>query len=258
MSWFLEWWCFSGKAAAAYVQAKRIIKLITGVANIVNNDPDVGDLLKVAFIPSYGVSLAEVIMPATDLSEQISTASTEASGTGNMKASLNGALVIGTMDGANIEIADKAGQENMFIFGLRTHEIANMRKRVCEGTAPALDSRLARVLNEVCSGRFGNDFQPLVDSIRGSNDHYLVCQDFAAYCEAQAQVDAKWHRKDDWVKSSILNTARAGFFSSDRSVTEYAEMWGLKPLACSLDSAPRKRAASVVSDLSETDDLQFN
>lgn len=217
-----------GKAAPGYEMAKRIIKLVSAVAEKINNDPAVGDLLKVAFIPDYNVSVAEAIIPGTELSQQISTAGTEASGTGNMKFAMNGALIIGTMDGANIEIAQEIGEENMFIFGARAEEVPRLRR---ERAAMTLEPRFTNVVNMIRRGEFGwqDYFAPLADSITYS-DYYLLAVDFAAYLDAQAAVDGKYKDVDAWTRSSILSVAGSGFFSSDRTIAEYAsQIWGVEP-----------------------------
>lgn len=217
-----------GKAAPGYEMAKRIIKLFSAVAEKVNNDPHVGDLLKVAFVPDYNVSVAEVIIPGTELSQQISTAGTEASGTGNMKFAMNGALIIGTMDGANIEIAQEIGEENMFIFGARADAVPELRQN---RSTYQPDSRFNHVVNMIRTGTFGwaDYFAPLVDAITFS-DYYLLANDFPAYLDAQEAVDKKYMDQIAWTKSSILSTAGSGFFSSDRTIMEYAtEIWDVEP-----------------------------
>ena len=218
---------FGGKAAPTYWTAKLIIQLINAVAAQVNADAPVSKTLKVAFIPDYRVSLAERIFPGSDLSEQISTAGYEASGTGNMKFALNGALTIGTLDGANVEIAERVGDENIFIFGLTADQV---EARKAEGYNPRAEyersPRLKRVLDFVASGRLSPDnpglFRPLVESLL-HHDPYMVLADFDAYLAAQAEVDAAYRDPAGWTRKSILNVARCGFFSSDRSVREYAE-----------------------------------
>jgi len=222
-----------GKAAPGYEMAKRIIKLFSAVAEKVNNDPNVGDLLKVAFVPDYNVSVAEVIIPGTELSQQISTAGTEASGTGNMKFAMNGALIIGTMDGANIEIAQESGEENMFIFGALADAVPDMRKN---RSTYQPDPRFNHVVDMIRKGTFGwaDYFAPLVDAITYS-DYYLLANDFPAYLDAQEAVDAKYKDQTAWTKSSILSTAGSGFFSSDRTIMEYAsEIWDVEP--CPVES----------------------
>jgi glycogen phosphorylase len=227
---------FAGKAASAYKLAKTIIKLIGGVAANVNNDPLVGDRLKVVFVPNYGVSVAEAMIPAADLSEQISMAGTEASGTGNMKLALNGALTIGTMDGANIEICDAVGRENMFIFGLTANEVGELRasgyrpRRIYEENEElriALDQIRTGYFSEGDSHRFSDIFHTLVDW----GDHYMVLADFTAFAAAQDAVDARFRDPRAWTASAIENMAGMGQFSSDRTIAEYArEIWRVKPL----------------------------
>ncbi|WP_084327114.1 glycogen/starch/alpha-glucan phosphorylase [Salinarimonas rosea] len=223
---------FAGKAAASYTQAKLIIKLAHDVARVINTDPQVGDRLKLVFLPNYNVSLAEAIIPAADLSEQISTAGMEASGTGNMKLALNGALTIGTLDGANVEIREHVGEENIVIFGLTAEEVGAKRKA---GLSPDQRSaRLARVLYEIETGVFSPEdptrFDPIVEAL-DRNDHFLVGPDFDAYWEAQREVDGLWADQPTWWRMAILNTARIGWFSSDRTISEYAsEIWGAQPL----------------------------
>ena len=227
---------FAGKAAPAYHQAKRIIKLINCVAATTNNDPDVQGKLRVLFLPNYCVSQAEKIIPAVDLSEQISTAGLEASGTGNMKMSLNGALTIGTLDGANIEIMEEVGKENIFIFGLTARQVTDLRN---DGYNPLNyyenDAELRRVLDSISRGDFSPTdpglFAPVVESLLHKGDYYMLLADFRAYVKAQEAVGELFLDPQEWTRRSILNTARMGKFSSDRSVMEYAEnIWGLKPL----------------------------
>ncbi|UBM25004.1 glycogen/starch/alpha-glucan phosphorylase [Pseudomonas sp. p1(2021b)] len=222
---------FAGKAAASYHQAKLIIKLANDIARVVNNDPTVRGLLKVVFLPNYNVSLAESIIPAADLSEQISTAGYEASGTSNMKFGLNGALTIGTLDGANVEMSEQVGTENMFIFGLTAQQV-EARKRAGDfgaGAAIAASNRLGDVLEAIRSGVFSPDdparYTGLVDALV-AHDRFLVCADFDAYWEAQRRVEALWHQPQSWWRMAVLNTARMGWFSSDRTIREYAsEIW---------------------------------
>jgi starch phosphorylase len=225
----------AGKAAASYARAKLIIKLAHDVASVINSDPLVADKLKLVFLPNYNVSLAEAIIPAADLSEQISTAGMEASGTGNMKLGLNGALTIGTLDGANIEILEQVGPENIFIFGMTADEVAAKRRAGITGQdASAASPILAAVLDSIGSGTFSPDdktrFHSLVDAVLVP-DHFMVAADFDAYWQAQRQVDWLWREPPAWWKASILNTARMGFFSSDRAIREYArEIWGIGKL----------------------------
>ena len=224
---------FGGKAAPGYFIAKLIIKLINSIAEVVNNDPTINDLIKVAFIRNYRVSLAEKMIPAADLSEQISTAGTEASGTGNMKLALNGALTIGTLDGANIEILEEVGKENIFIFGLKTDEVKALKQ---SGYNP-LDyynnsSSLKRALDLISSGFFSNGdkelFKPLVDSLLHHGDYYCLLADFESYVAAQNQVTTTFQDRPLWAEKSIINIASMGHFSSDRTIQEYAsEIWKL-------------------------------
>ena len=223
---------FAGKAAASYHRAKLIIKLAHDVARVVNSDPTVRNLLKVAFLPNYNVSLAEVIVPAADLSEQISTAGMEASGTGNMKLALNGALTIGTLDGANVEMLEQVGPENIHIFGMTTEEVAARRHEGLQG-AHAIEAspRLAEVLEAIGSGVFSPDdrhrYRDLVEALRGS-DYFMVAADFDAYYDSQREVDARWASSAGWQQAAILNTASMGWFSSDRTIREYAEdIWNV-------------------------------
>jgi len=228
---------FSGKAAPGYRMAKRIIELIHGVADIVNRDPAVGDRLRVVFIPNYDVTTAEDIIPAAELSEQISTAGTEASGTGNMKLALNGALTIGTLDGANIEIGEAVGWENLFIFGHRNDEVETLRREGYDpGAYLARSPELARALEMIDTGFFSPSdrrrFRPLVESLTRGGDTYLVLADFEPYLAAQARVDALYRDPHEWNRRAILNVAGMGRFSSDRTVQAYAsEVWGVHPVA---------------------------
>src|SRR5262249_8334471 len=211
---------FAGKAAASYAQAKTIIKLINDVAAVVNNDPPGRGLLKIVFIPNYNVSLAERIVPAADLSEQISTAGMEASGTGNMKFALNGAMTIGTLDGANIEICDRVGADNIIIFGLTAEEAAQKR---AEGHQPRriieTSRELSQALATIASGVFSpDDPRRYAELIGGLYEHdwFMVAADFEAYMAAQRLVDRRWTNLPDWRAASVRNVANVGWFSSDR------------------------------------------
>jgi glycogen phosphorylase len=225
---------FGGKAAPSYVMAKRIIKLINSVADVVNHDADVGGRLRVVFLKNYRVSLAERVVPAADLSEQISTAGTEASGTGNMKLALNGALTIGTLDGANIEIRNEVGADNFFTFGLTVEEVEALRAR---GHRPwdcyHANAELRGVLDAIGSGAFSPDeprlFQPILDSLLDGGDYYLLLADYAGYLACQEEVSRVYLDRDRWLKMAILNVARIGVFSSDRTIRQYAdEIWHVK------------------------------
>jgi starch phosphorylase len=217
---------FAGKAAASYHQAKLIIKLIHDVAKVINSDPTVRNILKIVFLPNYSVSLAEMIIPAADVSEQISTAGMEASGTGNMKFALNGALTIGTMDGANIELHERVGDDNMFIFGMAAAQV-EARRRTGDSSEDliAASPLLQEVLASVESGVFSPDepdrYRGLVNALR-YHDYFLVCADFDDYFAKQRNIADLWRRPDDWWQASILNTANVGWFSSDRAIREYA------------------------------------
>ncbi|MBC7907593.1 MAG: glycogen/starch/alpha-glucan phosphorylase [Rhodospirillaceae bacterium] len=222
-----------GKAAPGYHVAKMIIKLINDVADVVNNDPLVGTKLKVVFVPNYNVSTAELVMPAAELSEQISTAGTEASGTGNMKMSMNGALTIGTWDGANVEICEEVGEENMFLFGLTAQDVA--RRRIDGYDAMAAingNDDLKKALDMIGSGYFSPDqtdrYRSVVELLT-NGDHYLLSADYALYMAAQDRVDQLYRNPDEWNRKAILNVARMGKFSSDRTVAEYArDIWNVK------------------------------
>jgi len=226
---------FGAKAAPGYYMAKLIIKLINSVGAMVNADPLVADRLKVAFLPNFNVSLGEKVYPAANLSEQISLAGKEASGTGNMKLALNGALTIGTYDGANIEILERVGAENFFLFGLRVEEVTALR---AAGYRPRdhyeADDELCRAIDQIADGTFADGdptaFEPIVRSLL-DRDEFLVLADYRAYVDCQAQVDRAFRDEEAWTRSSILNAARCGFFSSDRAMRQYAEeIWKVKPL----------------------------
>lgn len=227
---------FAGKAAPGYFLAKRIIRLINSVGAVVNSDPAVNHKLRIAFMPNYRVSQAEKIIPATDLSEQISLAGTEASGTGNMKFALNGALTIGTLDGANIEIMEEVGRENMFIFGMDSSDVVTRRYNGYNPSEVASsDKELSEALHYIGDGTFSEGdrdlFRPVLDSLFDGGDPYMVLADYRAYIDAQDQVDALWLDRKNWIRKSILNTAGSGRFSSDRSIKDYAaRIWGVRPM----------------------------
>ena len=225
---------FAGKAAPGYAMAKMVIKLVNDIGSAINADPVLSGRLQVVFPPNYNVSMAEMMVPAADLSEQISTAGMEASGTGNMKLALNGALTVGTADGANIEIAEAVGPENIFIFGHDAGEVSALR---AAGHRPerfiAADPRLAEVLEQIASGHFSpgepHRYTALVDNLR-HHDWFMVCADFAAYWEVQERIDLAWWKPADWTCRAVRNTARMGWFSSDRTIRGYArDIWDVTP-----------------------------
>ena len=226
---------FGGKAAPGYFMAKLIIQLINSVAGVVNNDPDVKDRLKVVFFPNFNVTNSQMIYPAADLSEQISTAGKEASGTGNMKFSMNGALTIGTLDGANVEIREEVGAENFFLFGLTTEEVLDLKRsgynpKHYYETNPHLREVVDQIASGVFSGGDGNQFQPFIDSLM-NHDDYMVFADYQSYIDRQDEVSKAFRDKKRWTRMAILNVARMGKFSSDRSIREYCEkIWGVKPV----------------------------
>ncbi|MBA0184457.1 glycogen phosphorylase [Pectobacterium versatile] len=227
---------FAGKAASAYYMAKHIINLINDVAKVINNDPTLHDRLKVVFIPNYSVSLAQLIIPAADLSEQISLAGTEASGTSNMKFALNGALTIGTLDGANVEMLEHIGEENMFIFGNTADQVEALRQN---GYNPRQyydqDEELHRVLTQITTGVFSPDdsrrYSDLFDSLVNFGDYYQLLADYRSYVDTQDRVDELYAKKDEWARCAVQNIANMGYFSSDRTIGEYAEdIWNIKPI----------------------------
>jgi glycogen phosphorylase len=224
---------FGGKAAPGYWLAKQIIRLINDVASIVNEDVVVGDKLKVVFYPNYEVSAAELLFPGSDLSEQISTAGTEASGTGNMKMALNGALTIGTLDGANVEIKEEVGDDNIFIFGLTTPEVAEAK---ASGYNPwdiyHSNSELKEVLDMIATGYFSvdepNRYQAIFDTLLHKGDHYLLLADYESYILKQEEVSKLYQNQEEWSRRAILNVARMAKFSSDRTIGEYAKnIWNV-------------------------------
>ncbi|MBX9446877.1 glycogen phosphorylase [Dickeya chrysanthemi] len=227
---------FAGKAASAYYMAKHIIHLINDVASVVNNDPEVKDKLKIVFIPNYGVSLAQIIIPAADLSEQISLAGTEASGTSNMKFALNGALTIGTLDGANVEMRERVGEDNIFIFGNTAEEVEALRR---SGYNPRefynQDEELHRVLTQIATGVFSPDdprrYADLFDSLVNFGDHYQLLADYRSYVDSHDKVDDVYRDEDEWTRRTLQNIANMGYFSADRTIQEYADdIWHIKPI----------------------------
>ncbi|MBN7123768.1 glycogen phosphorylase [Erwinia billingiae] len=227
---------FAGKAASAYYTAKHIIHLINDVAKVINNDPLVRNRLKVVFVPNYSVSLAQIIIPAADLSEQISLAGTEASGTSNMKFALNGALTIGTLDGANVEMLEHVGEENMFIFGNTTPQVEALRKNGYSAhKIYEQDAELHQALTQIATGTFSPQepgrYRNLFDSLVNLGDHYQLLADYRSYVDTQDKVDTLYRHPDEWTRKALLNIANMGYFSSDRTIQEYAdEIWGIKPV----------------------------
>jgi starch phosphorylase len=247
---------FGGKAAPAYHTAKTIIRLICHVSDMINRDTATNQTLKVIFLPNYRVSLAEIIYPGTDVSEQISTAGYEASGTSNMKFALNGALTVGTLDGANIEIMEEVGRENIFIFGLTAEEVVAARPGYRPMDYYAGNPALKQAIDLIRSGFFSPDerslFQPLIDLLL-NEDRYMVLADFDAYHRAQMQIDSLYCDTEEWTKKSILNVARIGKFSSDRTIVEYnQDIWHADPVPIERspiepkksEAAPAKTAAA--------------
>lgn len=228
---------FGAKASPGYYYAKKIIKLINTVADKVNNDQSIQNKIKVVFLENYRVSLAEEIFPAADISEQISTASKEASGTGNMKFMMNGALTVGTLDGANIEIKEKVGSENIYIFGMNAEEVLNYYQNGGYNSMEYYhhDKRIHQVVNQLVNGFFPDtegEFDPIFDSLLTENDQYFVLKDFDSYVKIQEKVGNAYENKHDWLNMSLINIAKSGFFSSDRTIEEYAEgIWNIKPLS---------------------------
>ena len=248
--WTPRVFIFAGKAASAYYAAKKVIRLINDVANVINNDSRIRDLIKVVFIPNYRVSLAQLIIPAADVSEQISLAGTEASGTSNMKFALNGALTIGTLDGANVEILDRVGNDNIFIFGNTVEQVEELRRN---GYSPyhyyEKDAELNEAISQILNGKFSpEDPYRYQDLILSSGDYYQACADFRSYVDAQEKVAEYFRNKKAWTRSAIINIANMGYFSSDRSVLDYAkEIWKIEPMnETQLSSQPK--VAEMMSD----------
>ncbi|MGC9362058.1 MAG: glycogen/starch/alpha-glucan phosphorylase [Candidatus Syntrophosphaera sp.] len=231
---------FAGKAAPGYFLAKRLIKMINNIGVVVNRDPDVADRLKVVFLPNYSVSLAEKIVPAADVSEQISTAGFEASGTGNMKLALNGALTLGTMDGANVEMAQEIGEENMFIFGMNAQEVSDLKQngynpREFYNANPELRQAIEAISSNAFSASEPGIFDPIVDSLLKNGDPYCIMADFASFMEVSDKIDELYKQPQAWAKKAIINIARMGKFSADRAIREYAEeIWDIEPILLDL------------------------
>ncbi len=235
-NWLPRVMIFAGKAASSYYNAKLIIRLINDVAHVINNNPATNDRLKVVFIPNYSVSLAELIIPAADLSEQISLAGTEASGTSNMKFALNGALTIGTLDGANIEIREHVGAENIFIFGNNAEQVETLRRNGYNSHQYyEQDSELYQALTQIATGVFSPEepqrYTILFDSLVNLGDHYQLLADYRSYVDTQEKVDALYQNTDKWTRTALMNIAHMGYFSADRTIQEYAdEIWHIQPI----------------------------
>jgi starch phosphorylase len=225
---------FGGKSAPGYRMAKLMIKLITSIASVVNRDPDVSEVLKVVFLPDFNVKVGQHVYPAADLSEQISTAGKEASGTGNMKFALNGALTIGTLDGANVEIREAVGAEHFFLFGLTADEVVRRKANgYSPGTMYDSNDELRQTIDLIDSGFFSDGerhlFRPLVESLL-TRDDYMLLADYQSYVDCQQRASDAYLDVDNWTRMSILNTARAGRFSSDRAIREYCrDIWHIDP-----------------------------
>lgn len=240
-----------GKAAPGYYNAKAIIKLINCVASTINNDSRIGDILKVIFLPNYNVSSAQIIIPAAEMSQHISTAGTEASGTSNMKFVMNGGLIIGTMDGANVEIAEEIGEENMFIFGERVDGVNKIRKELYEGKRGYVGKRLQRVFDAIFGGTFGDTsmVHGTLGALIDGGDHYITCFDFYSYIDAQEKADEVYRNYEKWTEMAILGVARSGKFSSDRTIHEYCEqIWDIQPVPVPHPSTnPNQRTKSFAN-----------
>ena len=227
---------FAGKAHPSYTAGKEIITLINDVADVVNKDKRCNDLLKVVFVPNYNIDKAQMIISATEVSEQISTAGKEASGTGNMKFALNGALTIGTLDGANVEIRDKVGSKNIFIFGLNAKKVYNLKERGYDAQKYFNDNpRIQRIVEQIMSGYFCHGdtsrYKTLMESFFNNNDEYMLLADFNSYIKAQSNIDEMYKNKKLWLKKSLINIANCGFFSSDRTIKSYAkDIWKIKEI----------------------------
>ena len=225
---------FAAKAAPAYYFAKKVIKLINSLGDVINNDPAVNSMLKVVFIPNYSVSIAEVLMNAADVSEQISTAGKEASGTGNMKFMMNGAITLGTLDGANVEIDERVGRENDVIFGLTVDQVTELKKNYNAWDYYNGDERLKKAIDSLVDGTWAADhdeFKLIFDELMYKNDEYLLLADFDSYVRAHEEIQRRYGNRGQWAKSCLINIAKSGYFSSDRTIQQYAdEIWHIKPV----------------------------
>ena len=222
---------FAAKAAPAYVFAKKVIKLINRIGQVVNNDPDVRGMIKVVFLPNYCVSMSEILMCGADVSEQISTAGKEASGTGNMKFMMNGAVTLGTLDGATVEIDRLVGRENDVIFGMTVDEIARFRNDYRAWDYYVNDERINKAMNSLIDGTWGDDFRIIYDEILTKNDEFFVLADFDSYVQAHTEIERRYADKNAWAKTCLINIAKSWYFSSDRTIRQYAEdIWHIQPI----------------------------
>ena len=243
---------FGGKAAPGYALAKNVIKLINMVANVVNNDPDVNNYYKIVFLPDYKVSSAQIIIPAADISQHISTAGMEASGTSCMKFVMTGSIILGTHDGANIEIADKVGEDHIYFFGRKVDEVQRIRNELSNGKRNYVGSRLQECFNMIYNNRFGNTsfMNDYLNGIINGGDYYLVCHDFYDYLEAQEKIDKDYQNKDEWDRKCVENICHMGFFSSDRSIRDYAnDIWNVVAMEVPKPSLTKEQHLISTSNL---------
>jgi starch phosphorylase len=243
---------FGGKAAPGYALAKNVIKLINMVANVVNNDPDVNQYYKIVFLPDYKVSSAQIIIPAADISQHISTAGMEASGTSCMKFVMTGSIILGTHDGANIEIADKVGEDHIYFFGRRVEEVQRIREELRNGKRNYVGSRLKECFDAIYNNRFGNTsfMHDYLNGIINGGDYYLVCHDFYDYLEAQEKIDKDYQNKDEWDRKCVENICHMGFFSSDRSIRDYAnDIWNVVAMEVPKPSLTKEQHLISTSNL---------
>ena len=243
---------FGGKAAPGYALAKNVIKLINMLANVVNNDGDVNQYYKIVFLPDYKVSSAQIIIPAADISQHISTAGMEASGTSCMKFVMTGSIILGTHDGANIEIADKVGEDHIYFFGKKVDEVRRIREEMRNGNRNYVGSRLKECFDAIYNNRFGNTsfMHDYVSSLINGGDYYLCCHDFYAYLDAQEKIDRDYQNKDEWDRKCVENICHMGFFSSDRSIQDYAnDIWNIVPIEVPKPSLTKEQHLISTSNL---------
>ena len=243
---------FGGKAAPGYLFAKNIIKLINMIAIVINNDKDVNQYYKIVFLPDYKVSSAQIIIPAADVSQHISTAGMEASGTSCMKFVMTGSIIIGTHDGANIEIADKIGEDHIYFFGKKVDEVSRIRKEMRNGKRNYIDQRLKECFSAIYNNRFGNTqfMHDYITSIINGEDYYLTCYDFSDYLETQEKIDRDYQNRDEWNRKFIESIFHMGYFSSDRSIQEYANyIWNILPIEVPKPSLNKEKHFISTSNL---------